>query len=71
MHTDPNFPVFVHLFFQPACPYFGLFVPVLLIFKKKFPRTLLFGTPVIFGTLELSCCKKQQKKSQPRNWFGE
>ena len=22
-------------------------------------------------TLELVCCKKQQKKSQPRNWFGE
>ena len=22
-------------------------------------------------TLEPSCCKKQQKKSQPRNWFGE
>ena len=21
--------------------------------------------------LELSCCKKRQKKSQPRNWFGE
>ena len=21
--------------------------------------------------LELSCCKQQQKKSQPRNWFGE
>ena len=21
--------------------------------------------------LEPSCCKKQQKKSQPRNWFGE
>ena len=26
--------------------------PVLLIFKKKFPPTLLFGTPVIFRTLE-------------------
>ena len=21
--------------------------------------------------LEPSCCKKRQKKSQPRNWFGE
>ena len=21
--------------------------------------------------LEPSCCNKQQKKSQPRNWFGE
>jgi hypothetical protein len=21
--------------------------------------------------LKLSCCKKRQKKSQPRNWFGE
>ena len=26
------------------------------------------GSP---ADLELSCCKKQQKKSQPRNWFGE
>ena len=24
-----------------------------------------------FPNLELSCCKKQQKKSKPRNWFGE
>ena len=23
------------------------------------------------GVLEPSCCKKQQKKYQPRNWFGE
>ena len=23
------------------------------------------------GILELVCCKKRQKKSQPRNWFGE
>ena len=24
-----------------------------------------------FSLLELSCCKKWKKKSQPRNWFGE
>ena len=23
------------------------------------------------GSLEPVCCKKWQKKSQPRNWFGE
>ena len=25
----------------------------------------------LFCLLEPSCCKKRQKKSQPRNWFGE
>jgi hypothetical protein len=26
---------------------------------------------VLWTRLEPSCCKKRQKKSQPRNWFGE
>ena len=25
----------------------------------------------VCGVIELSCCKKRQKKSQPRSWFGE
>ena len=28
-------------------------------------------TSAAASILEPSCCKKRQKKSQPRNWFGE
>ena len=46
-----------------AATYFGGY-----FFVRQYHIRLL---KCLIFTLELSCCKKQQKKSQPRNWFGE
>ena len=67
---DPKFP-------RPTAPWWFGCQPILKVKQMLFLRSEQFpkrNCVVRFEwvyKLELYCCKKRQKKSQPRNWFWE